>query len=138
MEGAKETIKDAEGATVVLVDAVRVAAVVDAVLGGRVEDVLEGAEFADDLGVDPVLEEGVDLVVDGKEVVREEEGEGKVVDRREESVDRALSQSRRQVVLFTAVVHAVHGPESVDGVASSVDPVVEELYAHKHRPPLKC
>jgi hypothetical protein len=61
LEGPEQPVPDDEDSGVVLVEAVAVRAVMNAVVLGRVEDVLQGAQVLDHLGVDPELVEEVEL-----------------------------------------------------------------------------
>ncbi len=61
LEGPEQPVPDDEDSGIVLVQAVTVRAVVNAVVLGRVEDVLQGAQVLDHLGVDPELVEEVEL-----------------------------------------------------------------------------
>jgi hypothetical protein len=61
LERPEQPVPDDEDPGVVLVQAVAVRAVVNAVVLGCVEDVLQGAQVLDHLGVDPELVEEVEL-----------------------------------------------------------------------------
>ena len=64
LEGPEHPVPDDEDPGVILVQTVSVGAVMHLVVAGGVEDVVQGAQAGHQLGVDPELVEGAQLLVD--------------------------------------------------------------------------
>ena len=121
---------------VVLVEVLGVRAVVDAMMGRRVEHRLEPPwQPVDELGVDPVLVDEVEAARDHHHPRRHaEQRERRVEEERSERRPR-LAQRRREVVVPARVMVHVARPEEPVLVLHAVVPVVGEVPAdHRDRP----
>ena len=78
LEGAEHPVPDYEHPGVVLVQAVSVGAMMNLVVAGGVEDVVQGPQAGHQLGVDPELVEGAQLLVDNSMTHRDQQGKGEV------------------------------------------------------------
>ncbi len=134
--GPEELVPDDQDAAVVAVEVDLVGAVVDPVMGRRVEDGLERpGQLPDPLGVDPEL-------VDQRPGLREQDHPGLEPERRHPQPERQvghrhprLPQRGREVVVGARVVDDVAGPEEPALVAAAVEPVVGEVVGEEEQHP---
>ena len=128
-EGPEQPVPDDQRPPVVAVEVLGVPPVVDPVVGGGVEDPFEGAQPADEPGVDPELvqrvEGGDGQEHEGREA---EKGHGQVEDPGEGGLESPLPQGHREVHLLALVVDDVRRPARVRLVAPAVEPVVESVH----------
>ena len=102
LEGAKHPIPDDQRAGVVAILILRIHAVMHTMMRRRVEPRFEPAWQAIDLaGVDPELVHEVERIAGGKHLPRQSDhGQRNEEDPAENSVQRALAQCHREVVLL--------------------------------------
>ena len=136
LEGAKHPIPHDEGAAVILVEVARVAAVVHAVVAGRVEHRLEPArQLADHLGVQPELIPAAQQLRRQQHLERHPEQRQRDEEARQQRRGPALAQRHREVVAPRRVVRLVDRPADPDLVAEAVRPVQAEVeHHHRHQP----
>ena len=78
LESSKHPVPDDEDSSIVLVQTVSVGSVVDLVVAGCVEDIVQWPQGGHQLGVDPELVEQVELLVDHGVTRRHKKGQGQV------------------------------------------------------------
>ena len=112
LKAAEQLVPDNEDASVVLVDVDAVAAVVAAVMRGRVHELFEEAQAVDGLGVDPVLVDQADAELHrNRQRVKADEGQRQV---EHEGIRRAqgrLAQRSTEVVVLAGMMIDVLHPE---------------------------
>ena len=78
LESSKHPVPDNEDSSIVLVQTVSVGSVVDLVVAGCVEDIVQWPQGGHQLGVDPELVEQVQLLVDQRLAGWDEESQGEI------------------------------------------------------------
>ena len=136
-----QAVPDDQDAAVVAVEVHVVAAVVRAVVAGRVEDVLDGGrQAAYPFGVDEELVQEVPRLREQHHPRREAQQGQDQPERQGGHGHPGLPQRGGQVVVLAGVMHDVTGPEQPDLVADAVVPVVRvivrEEQQHPHPPRL--
>lgn len=132
LKGAEHPVPDDEDASVVPVDVLRIAAVVDAVMGRGVHDPLEWPHPVDQFGVNPELVQQVDGHAGEEHLGWESDhGEGPIHPHHQDLLQYALAQGDTQVVVLALVVDDMTNPEDVDFVCRPVCPVIGEIREHE-------
>mmetsp|Transcript_6205 Transcript_6205/g.25084 ORF Transcript_6205/g.25084 Transcript_6205/m.25084 type:complete len:314 (-) Transcript_6205:55-996(-) len=129
-KAAEDPIEHDQHAAEVLVDVLRVAAVVGAVVRGRVEDELEpGRHPVDPGGVHEELVAQVQRQREQHPARLEAQPHRRQVEQpvASDRVEPALPQRRAEVHPLRAVVHDMGAPEPADAMAGAVEAVVQEL-----------
>ncbi len=133
-EGPEHPVPDDQDAAVVAVQVAALRGVVDAVVGRRVEDVLEGArQLADPLGVHPELVDEVGRLAERERRRVHAAGDQRQVERPDGRGGPGLAQRGGEVELLAGVVDHVAGPQDPDHVVAAVRPVVEEVLGEEHQ-----
>lgn len=136
LEGAEQLVPDNEDASVVLVDVDAVAAVVGAVMRGRVHELFEEAQAVDGLGVDPVLVDQADAELHrNRQRVKADEGQRQV---EHEGIRRAqgrLAQRSTEVVVLAGMMIDVLHPEQAATARAVQIPVIGKVVGEEQQHP---
>src|SRR5215472_7003388 len=139
-KGAEELVPNDQRATMIAIDVTWIRTVMYAMVRRRVEDRFQGAERANQFGVNPELIKQADRF-HGQDHHRSEAYDGQPQPEQEahESAGPGLTQCGRKVITLRGMMHHVRGPEEAALVAHSMEPVIAELVAEEEqnpRPPL--
>lgn len=138
-EGAEEPVPQDQDAAEVPVEIAALGGVVHAVVGGRVQYVLERpGQLVDPFGVHPELVDEIGRRAERQRRRMHTAGDERHVERPDGQRGPGLAQRGGEVELPAGVVDHMAGPEDPDDVVAAVGPVVEEVLREQHqqdRPP---
>lgn len=121
----------------VLVNVFRVATVVHAVMGGRVEYIFKPAHFVNRFGVNPELIQRVQGRNQGKvECIKAKKGERQTKPESPDYLEAALPQRHGKVVLLTLMMHHVPTPKQVDFMTHAMGPIVSQVGEQEQYQPI--
>ena len=132
LPGAEQAVPEDEHPTVVAIDVARVLPVVHPVQGRRHQHLLQPAEAADVLAVDPELVGQLHPEQHQEQRQRQpQQRQGQVEGPVEGGLERALAQRRRQVEVLAGMVRLVRAPQQVVAVQGAMRPVEAEVHRHE-------
>ncbi len=130
--GTKEPVPDDKDPGEILVDVFIIGAVMHAVIGWRVKDILQRAESAYSLSVQEELKEQVQCIApDDKNGWQADQHQWDIEGRADEHREPVEPVGHCQVHLLAGMVYEVKGPEELDDMGCTMKPVIAEIYQHK-------